>query len=159
MTSGKLPQPQTLLLVNIAQLLTLRSAAAGPRRGKELGQLGIVEQASVLCVGGKIVSVGPTKDALRDPWIRKNRRNIVEIDCGGKVVLPGLVDSHTHPVFVGPRLVDFEKRIMGASYEQIAAAGGGIRSSLQGVRQATTNALTAKILNTLGDMADRKSVV
>ena len=126
MTPGKLEQPQTLLLVNIAQLLTLRSTAAGPRRGKELGQLGIVEQASVLCVGGKIVSVGPMKDALRDPWIRKNRRNIIEIDCAGKVVLPGLVDSHTHPAFVGPRLVDFEKRIAGASYEQIAAAGGGM---------------------------------
>jgi len=153
MTPGKLPQPQTLLLVNIAQLLTLRSTATGPRRGKELGQLGMVEQASVLCVGGKIVSVGLTKDALRDPWIRKNRRNIVEIDCAGKVVLPGLVDSHTHPAFIGPRLVDFEKRIAGASYEQIAAAGGGIRSSLEAVRRATPSALTARILHALGDMA------
>jgi imidazolonepropionase len=153
MNPGKLPQPQTLLLVNIAQLLTLRSNAAGPRRGRELEQLGVVEQGSVLCVGGKIVSVGPTKDALRDPWIRKNRRNILEIDCAGKVVLPGFVDSHTHPAFVGPRLVDFEKRIRGASYEQIAAAGGGIRSSLKGVRQATKGALSAKILKALGDMA------
>ena len=153
MTPGKLPQPQTLLLVNIAQLLTLRSNAAGPRRGKELEQLGMVEQGSVLCVGGKIVSVGPTKDALRDPWIRKNRRNILEIDCGGKVVLPGFVDSHTHPAFFGPRLVDFEKRIGGASYEQIAAAGGGIRSSLEGVRQATMGALSARILRALRDMA------
>jgi len=153
MTLGKLQRPQTLLLVNIAQLLTLRSNAAGPRRGKELQQLGIVEQGSVLCVGGKIVSVGPTKDALRDPWIRKNRRNIVEIDCAGKVVLPGFVDSHTHPAFVGPRLVDFEKRIEGASYQQIAAAGGGIRSSLEEVRQATKSELIAKILNALRDMA------
>jgi imidazolonepropionase len=47
-------------------------------------------------------------------------------------LLPGFVDSHTHPVFVSPRLVDFEKRIEGASYEEIAAAGGGIRSSLEG---------------------------
>ena len=153
MTPGNLPQPPTLLLANIAQLLTLRSDAAGPRRGKELEQLGMLEQGAVLCVGGKIVSVGPTKDALRDPWIRKNRRNILEIDCGGKVVLPGFVDSHTHPAFVGPRLVDFEKRIRGASYEEIAAAGGGIRSSLEGVRQATMGALSAKILSALRDMA------
>jgi imidazolonepropionase len=153
MTPGKLLPPQTLLLVNIAQLLTLHSNSVGPRRGEELEQLGIIEQGSVLSVGGKIVSVGPTKDALRDPWIRRNRRNLVEIDCAGKVVLPGFVDSHTHPAFVGPRLVDFEKRIRGASYEQIAAAGGGIRSSLEAVRRATKSALTAKILHALGDMA------
>jgi imidazolonepropionase len=153
MTPEKRPQPQTLLLLNTAQLLTLRSHTAGPRRGKELEQLGIVEQGSVLCVGGKIVSVGRTKDALRDPWIRRNRRNIIEIDCAGKVLLPGLVDSHTHPAFLGPRLVDFEKRILGASYQQIAAAGGGIRSSLEGVRRASQSALTAKILHALGDMA------
>ena len=81
----------------------------------------------MLCFGGKVVSVGTTKDALRDSWIRKHRKDIAEIDCSGKVVLPGFVDSHTHPVFVSPRLVDFEKRIEGATYEQIAAAGGGIR--------------------------------
>ena len=96
------------------------------------------------CIGGKIVSVGTTKDALRDPWIRKNRKQLTEIDCGGKVVIPGFVDSHTHPVFVSPRLVDFEKRIEGASYEEIAAAGGGIRSSLEGVRKAAKTTLTAK---------------
>jgi imidazolonepropionase len=153
MTPGKRPQPQTLLLLNSAQLLTLRSNTAGPRRGKELEQLSVVEQGSVLCVGGKIVSVGRTKDALRDPWIRKNRRNIIEIDCAGKVLLPGFVDSHTHPAFLGPRLVDFENRILGASYQQIAAGGGGIRSSLEGVRQASKSALTAKILHALGEMA------
>jgi len=133
----------------------LRSASAkvGPRRGGELKQVGLIEDGTVLCVGGKIVSVGTTKDALRDPWLKKHRRNITEIDCGGGVVLPGFVDSHTHPVFVDPRLVDFEKRIEGASYEQIAAAGGGIRSSLEGVRQAKKSALSAKILTALQDMA------
>ena len=77
------------------------------------------------------------KDALRDPWLKKNRKRIQEIDCGGGVVLPGFVDSHTHPVFMQPRLVDFEKRIAGATYEEIAEAGGGIRSSLDGVRKAS----------------------
>ncbi len=104
-------------------------------------------------MGGKIVSAGTTKKALRDPWIKKNRKKITEIDCSGKVVLPGFIDSHTHPVFISPRLVDFEKRIEGASYEQIAEAGGGIRSSLEGVRNATRNALAARVLETLREMA------
>jgi imidazolonepropionase len=145
----------SLFLVNIGQLLTLRreSCKPGPRRGGELQELGTIYDAAVLCVGGKIVSVGTTKDALSDPWLKKHRKRITEIDCTGRVVLPGFVDSHTHPVFVGPRLVDFEKRIEGASYEDIAAAGGGIRSSLEGVRQAAKSALTAKVLTALRNMA------
>ena len=99
----------------------------------------------MLCLGGKIVSVGTTKDALRDPWLKKNRKKVTEIDCSGRVVLPGFVDSHTHPVFARPRLVDFEKRISGASYEEIAEAGGGIRSSIDGVRKAGKTALTGKV--------------
>ena len=144
-----------LLLANIGQLLTLRSPSAkrGPRRASELKDLGIIHDGAVLCLGGKIVSVGTIKDALRDPWLKKNRKKITEIDCAGKVVLPGFVDSHTHPVFVSPRLVDFEKRIEGASYEEIAAAGGGIRSSLEGVRKAAKAALGDKVLIALQNMA------
>ncbi len=109
----------------------------------------------MLCVGKKIVSACKSKDALRDPWIRKNRKKIVEIDCAGQVVLPGFVDSHTHPVFVSPRLIDFEKRISGATYEQIAEAGGGIRSSLEGVRQAGKKLLVEKVLTALHQMAEQ----
>jgi len=142
-----------LLLINIGQLLTLGSADRGPRRGTSLSELGIIEDAAVLCVGGKIVSVGKMKDALRDPWLQKNRKKVTEIDCGGRVVLPGFVDSHTHPVFANPRLVDFEKRIAGASYEEIADAGGGIRSSIDGVRRATKSALTNSLLKAFSAMA------
>jgi imidazolonepropionase len=142
-----------LLLINIGQLLTLRSAVAGPRRGASLSELGIIRDAAVLCLGGKIVSVGSTKDALRDPWLRKNRKQVTEIDCGGHVVLPGFVDSHTHPVFMQPRLVDFEKRISGANYEEIAAAGGGIRSGIDGVRKAGKPALTRKVCAVLADLS------
>jgi len=146
-----------LLLVNIGQLLTLRSPVGktSPRRGPELGELGIIEDGAVLCLGGKIVSVGQTKDALRDPWFKKNRKKVIEIDCEGQVVLPGFVDSHTHPVFVASRLVDFEKRISGATYEQIAEAGGGIRSSVEGVCNASKNLLAEKVLETLREMADQ----
>ena len=107
----------------------------------------------MLCLGGKIVSVGTTKDALRDPWLKKNRKKIVEIDCGGRVVLPGFVDSHTHPVFTQPRLVDFEQRISGANYEEIAEAGGGISSSIDGVRKASKTMLAQKVFAALADMA------
>jgi imidazolonepropionase len=146
-------KPKELLFLNIGQLLTLRLTAKGPRRGASLSELGIIQDAAVLCLGGKIVSVGTTKDALRDPWLKKNRKKIVEIDCGGRVVLPGFVDSHTHPVFTHPRLVDFEERISGANYEEIAAAGGGIRSSIDGVRKASKAALTQKVFAALADLA------
>lgn len=142
-----------LLLLNIRQLLTLRSAADGPRRGASLSELGIIEDAAVLCIGGRIVSVGTTRDALRDSWLKKSRKKISEIDCGGRVVLPGFVDSHTHPVFMHPRLVDFEKRISGANYEEIAEASGGIRSSIDAVRKAGKNALTQKVSAVLADLA------
>jgi len=146
---------QTVILINIGQLITLQSLSGkpGPRRGPALKQLGIIEDGAVLCLGGRIVSVGTTKDALRDPWFKNNRKKVLEIDCAGQVVLPGFVDSHTHPVFVSPRLVDFEKRIDGASYEEIAKAGGGIQSSLEGVRRAGKKALTEKVLAAFQHMA------
>jgi imidazolonepropionase len=145
---------RALLLVNIRQLLTLSAGDnSGPRRGAALRDIGIIEDGAVLCVGGKIVSVGKTEDALRDPWVKKNRKRIPEIDCAGKVVAPGFVDSHTHPAFVSPRLVDFEKRIAGATYEQIAAAGGGIRSSVDGVRKAGKAQVADKVLTALQEMS------
>jgi len=152
--STKARSPRPILLINIGQLLTLCSVSSnpGPRRGVELGELEIIEDAAVLCVGGKIVSVGTTHEALSDPWIKKNRKRLMEIDCAGKVVLPGFVDSHTHPAFISPRLVDFEKRSAGATYEEIAEAGGGIRSSVENVRAATKSELAAKILAALQQM-------
>jgi len=142
-------------LTNIGQLLTLRSASGnpGPRRGPELNELGLIEDAAVLCLDGKIVSVGKSKDALRDSWLKKNRKKIIEMDCSRQVVLPGFVDSHTHPAFITPRLVDFEKRITGATYEEIAEAGGGIRSSVEGVRKAEKRQLAEKVLQALHEMA------
>ncbi len=141
-----------VLLTNISQLLTLRSETA-PRRGPELSELGIIEEAAVLCVAGKIVSVGTTKDAVRDQWVKRHKRAVKEIDCSGRVVLPGFVDSHTHPAFVAPRLVDFEKRVAGAGYEEIAEAGGGIQSSAAGVRQASRSELTAAVLRAFEQMS------
>src|ERR1700756_5433377 len=142
---------QYLLLANIGQLLTLRDEAA-PRRGRELQEIGLIENAAVLCGGGKILAAGPQRKLLRDPWINANRRKVQDLDCQGGVVLPGFIDCHTHPVFAEPRLIDFEKRIAGASYEQIAAAGGGIGSSMARVRSASRRELADKVFDALTAM-------
>jgi imidazolonepropionase len=141
---AKTPSPY-LLLANIGQLLTLRGEGA-PRRGAALNDIGLIEDAAVLCGGGKVLAAGPQRELLRDPWLKANRRKIAELDCKGCVVLPGLIDCHTHPAFAEPRLVDFEKRIAGAGYEEIAAAGGGIRSSVGAVRRTSRGELSKRVL-------------
>jgi imidazolonepropionase len=147
-----------LLLANIGQIVTLRGANAA-RRGSALNEIGVVEDAAVLCAGGKIVVAGPQGAVLRDPWLKKNRRKVQELDCHGRVVLPGLIDCHTHPVFAAPRLVDFEKRIGGAGYEEIAAAGGGIRSSVSAVRRSSREELGRKVLTAFDAMLQQGTSV
>ncbi|HWR34458.1 MAG TPA: imidazolonepropionase [Clostridia bacterium] len=143
-----------LLLHSIGQLVTMQlSAYFGPRRGKALAEIGVVEDGAVLISGGEIVAVGTSKELLRDPWLKKNRKRVAELDCRGKVVTPGFVDSHTHPVFAAPRLVDFEKRITGATYAEIAEAGGGIRSSIRGVREASQKELAEITLAVFEEMS------
>jgi imidazolonepropionase len=147
-----------LLLANIGQLLTLRGEAV-PRRGSALKEVGLIEDAAVLCAGGKVIAAGPQAAVLNDPWLKKNRRKVQEFDCKRGVVLPGLIDCHTHPVFAEPRLVDFEKRIAGAGYEEIAAAGGGIRSSVAAVRNSSRNDLSQKVLAALNAMLEQGTTV
>jgi imidazolonepropionase len=151
------PSPY-LLLANIGQLLTLRGDS-GLRRGPDLQEIGSIKDAAVLCGGGKILAAGPQRELLRDPWLRTNRRKVQEFDCKGGVVLPGLIDCHTHPVFAEPRLLDFEKRIGGAGYEEIAAAGGGIRSSVAGVRGSSRGELSKKVLTALNAMLEQGTSV
>lgn len=126
---------------------------AGPRRGKSLGEIGLIIDGAVLISGGKFVSIGTTDELRKDAWLKQHGRDVIELDCGGKVVIPGFVDSHTHPVFAKPRLVDFEKRITGATYAEIAEAGGGIRSSIEGVRGETRHQLAERTLNAFREMA------
>jgi imidazolonepropionase len=111
------------------QLLTLRGDS-GPRRGEALRDLGIVPNGAVLIKDSVIVDAGPAHRVEKLPEAGRAR----EIDAAGRVVMPGFVDSHTHLIFGRPRLVDYEMRLAGASYAEIAAAGGGILSSVQAVR-------------------------
>ena len=131
-----------LLLTNIGQLLTLRdiSGRNEPRRGRELLEMGILQNAAIFCREGKIVAAG----AEIEVGARANQEigaDLRVFDCKGGTVLPGFVDSHTHPVFMSPRLIDFEQRIQGSSYEQIGKAGGGIRSSVDGGRWTEKHSL------------------
>jgi imidazolonepropionase len=111
-------------------------------------ELGIIADGAVLVRNGRIEAVGTTAAVRRHPAAA----DAEEVDCRGRVVLPGFVDSHTHPVFAHPRLVDFEKRTAGASYEEIAAVGGGIRSSIRGVRETTVEELARYVLGAVGEM-------
>ncbi len=143
-----------ILLTHAAQLLTLRrSDSNSPRRGAQMHELGIVKDGAVLISGKQIVAVGPAAEVTRHELLQSNREAVEEINCRGKVVLPGFVDSHTHPVFTAPRLIDFEKRITGANYEEIAAAGGGIRASLSGVRESSKAELALHVLRALDQMS------
>jgi imidazolonepropionase len=153
--ANKTPQRPSpyLLLANIGQLVTV-GGENSPRRGPALQEIGVIQDAAVLCGGGKIIAVGRQRELLRHPWLKQHRRKVEEIDCRQRVVLPGFVDCHTHPAFVAPRLVDFEKRIAGASYEEIAAAGGGIRSSVAAVRAASRRELSEKVFQALQAMLE-----
>ena len=142
-----------LLLTNIGQLLTLKDIRGRnePRRGRDLLELGIIKNAAIFCREGKIAVVGSEVEvgARATQEIGPDLR---VFDCRRGTVLPGFVDSHTHPAFVSPRIVDFEQRIQGSTYEQIANAGGGIRSSIEGVRKAMAEELTNMVLRAFEDM-------
>lgn len=145
-------RPSLLLLSNITQLVTV-AGNDQPRRGKKLSDIGLVRDGAVLCGDGEIIACGKQLDVMRDAKLKSARGAVKEIDCTGRTVIPGFVDSHTHPAFMWPRLVDFEKRIEGATYEDIAKAGGGIRSSIVPVRNATRDQLAARVLSAFGEMA------
>ncbi len=127
-----------LLLEHAAELLTLAGPADGPRRGAALRDVGVIRDGAVAVADGEIVAVGPT-DQVRDA-VRLSRAATV-IDATGRVVLPGFVDAHTHLVFAGPRVDEFEMRLRGASYLEIAAAGGGILRSVAATRDADEESL------------------
>src|SRR5262245_65535294 len=111
------------LLVLHAELATVRGSS--PRRGADQGEIDLIPDGGVAIVDGKIASVGTTSTILHEYKAKKSDT----IDATGKLVTPGLVDAHTHLVFAGSREDEFERRLKGASYMEIAQAGGGILRS------------------------------
>ena len=137
-----------LFFRNAAQLLTLVGPPV-PRRGTALGELGIIRDGAVLTIGSRIARVGTTAELEAEA----RRLKAHAIDCRGCVVMPGFVDCHTHLVFAGSRVEDYEQRIQGRTYEEIARAGGGIALSARRLRQTTTHKLVRQARHFLDEFA------
>lgn len=128
-------EPGCLAVINCAQLVTL-AGPARPRVRDELKELSIIANGGMLIRNGQIEAVGSTHNMER-----QTTSEYELVDASGCIVLPGFVDAHTHPVFAGTRVEEYELRASGATYEQIADAGGGIRSTVRKTRAATQNEL------------------
>src|SRR5262245_47806376 len=127
----------SLAILHASQLVTL-TGPKRPRVGTELSALGIIRDGGMLIRNGTIERVGPSDE------IEKNIGDAEIVDARGRVVMPGFVDAHTHLVFAGNRLDDFERRARGETYEQIAKAGGGIWSTVEKTRAASEPDLLAQ---------------
>jgi len=138
---------EVLLLAGCKQLVTL--AGPAPRRGAALGEIGAVTDGAVLIRDGRVTAAGPRAAVEKHAEAKRAKK----LDLGGRVVTPGLVDAHTHLVFAASRAAEYEQRIAGATYEQIAKAGGGILSSVCALRAASDDALAATASARLARMA------
>lgn len=131
-----LEKKATLLVKNIGQLITM--AGTVPRLGSQMKELGLIENGGIAVSGAEILAVGPSEEI-------EGRAQLVEgcrvIDASGMVMTPGFVDPHTHPVFSMTREKEFEMRILGKGYMEIAEAGGGIRASVRDLRSAPVDLL------------------
>jgi imidazolonepropionase len=129
---------KSLAIINCAQLVTL-AGPARPRVGPELRELGIIKGGALFVRDGLIRRVGPTAEieSLIDT-------NTTVVEAANSVVLPGFVDAHTHPVFSGTRVDEFEERSKGATYQEIAARGGGIQSTVNATRASYEDMLTVE---------------
>lgn len=128
-------ESKSLAIVNCSQVVTL-AGPARPRVGPEMRELGIIERGGLFVRNGLIERVGPTAE------IEKLIDSDTEVhDAAYGIVLPGFVDAHTHPVFGGTRVDEFEERTKGATYEEIAARGGGIQSTVNATRATPEDVL------------------
>jgi len=129
---------KSLLITNCKQLVTL-AGPARPRVGAELRELSIIRDGAMLVSDGRIDRVGSRQQI--ESTIDSNAQ---VVDAGGRIVLPGFIDAHTHPVFAGTRADEFEERAAGVSYQEIAARGGGIQSTVNHTRAASVDDLIAR---------------
>ena len=133
-----------MILMGIRELLTMD----GPVDGDAVRRLGAIDDAALVVRGGRVAWLGPRRDlpaALSDGDER--------VDLGDRVVTPGWVECHTHVVYAGDRALDFERRVRGLSYEEIARRGGGIRTTVEATRAADLERLVALALPRLEQLA------
>ncbi|MDM5245970.1 imidazolonepropionase [Lysinibacillus sp. G4S2] len=137
----------TILIKNANEVITLKSAEQGPRTKEQMRDIAVVENGSVLMEGNSIVAVGPIAQLEADfPGLVK----VAEvIDASGKVVMPGLVDCHTHLVHGGTREQEFNMRLNGSTYMEIMNAGGGIHATTKRTRETSFGDLYEKTMNHL----------
>jgi imidazolonepropionase len=129
--------PSDLLFTGISQLVT-PPAGYGAVHGAQMRALDIIADAAMAVSHGRIDWIGP-----RTEWTGTARERV---DLGGRAVVPGLVDPHTHCIWAGDRLADFEARSSGVPYEKILAGGGGIRSTIRQTAGKTNDQLVALAL-------------
>lgn len=121
-----------MLIHSASQLLTI---PGGPQRGKLLGNLGIIPDGAVLIRNGSIIAIGSTRE------LQSTYPDEPTLNAEGRVVMPGLVDPHTHLIWAGDRAAEFEMRLQGKTYLEILKAGGGILSTLRSTRSASMETL------------------
>jgi imidazolonepropionase len=125
----------TLAIKNAAQLVCVCRQGERLLKGREMRDIAVISDGAIFIQDGRIAWVGTTKD------LPSYDNDAQVIDASGKTVLPGLIDSHTHLVFAGTREQEFERRLGGATYQEIAASGGGIQSTVRSVRSASKDQL------------------
>ncbi|MFM9957945.1 MAG: imidazolonepropionase [Phycisphaerales bacterium] len=137
---------------------------AGPLRGAMLGELGVIARGDVVVENGVVVSVAASAVGGRDEEHRPARTQVggtsrvgpagevIEIDAGGRVLMPGFVDAHTHALWAGDRLDEWEMKRRGVAYLDILKAGGGIMSTVRAVRAASEESLAASLAARLAAM-------
>lgn len=136
-----------LLVINASEMVTM---AGGPRIGSTLLDVAAIPGGALAAYQGQIVDVGTTEEVLARAQTGPETR---VIDARGRAVIPGFVDSHTHLCFAGDRADEFAQRLEGVTYQEIAAAGGGILSTVRATRQATMSALVELGLHRLDRLA------
>jgi len=145
----------TLLVRNIGQLCTVDTGqvdAAGPRRRDAMQDLGIFENAALAVSGEDIVAAGPEGELLERLFPAGLPAELEVADAGGMAVVPGFVDPHTHTIFGKTRQDEYERRVRGETYLEIAAAGGGIHASVSDLRQRDEDELVALAVPRLREM-------
>ena len=129
----------TLIIKNIGQLVTMEGAV--PRIGEKMKEIDLIEDGGIAVAGDEILAVGRSEETVGRVSLAEGCKVIDAKKC---VATPGFVDSHTHPVFSRTRHDEFEMRLAGKSYQEIAAAGGGIRASVRDLRDTPVPLLTEK---------------
>lgn len=123
-----------LIIYNAREIATMKSGSTA-KCGSDMNDAGVIKDAGMAIKDGKIIAIGASSE------IQQNYSWDTVIDAEGKIITPGFVDSHTHPVFVHTREDEFAMRLAGKSYVEIAMAGGGIRSSIASTRAASEEEL------------------